>query len=423
MSVTDDGFLLDWVQRARARGGDQAPSGWPLNPPSSAEMLEATEARLGVRLPPLYRSLLSLSNGIMDVPNDVSVPSLLPCDRIAWMRDVDPILLDTVDTESAEHDHEPIRPEPWDLGDDRPCTACLPDTLVIGQHPTGGYILLDPHQVAPSGEWACWDYDVACVITGRFPDLRTYFHFSCNDFLPPPAGHDPVAAARRVMQDPAEDLWGRQQAAYALEALGRADLVLPWLLDQLAECADVRDHRASELLARIATKVELGARSPRLVELVSPWAIVSGPGMPSEGFQFAVLALAHCGDSHAETLVHEALRHDCAHDWALQESMPCEQRFVPDFWALWERTGDPGWLVRANYAGDESTVPVLAAWVSGPKPDPSVFVQDAEMIRGRVAHILEAAACGRDDLDDLVEWSVTTRLSRTDVRSRPSRRQ
>ncbi len=234
MSVTDDGFLLDWVQRARARGGDQAPSGWPLNPPSSAEMLEATEARLGVRLPPLYRSLLSLSNGIMDVPNDVSVPSLLPCDRIAWMRDVDPILLDTVDTESAEHDHEPIRPEPWDLGDDRPCTACLPDTLVIGQHPTGGYILLDPHQVAPSGEWACWDYDGACVITGRFPDLRTYFHFSCNDFLPPPAGHDPVAAARRVMQDPAEDLWGRQQAAYALEALGRADLVLPWLLDQLA---------------------------------------------------------------------------------------------------------------------------------------------------------------------------------------------
>jgi len=63
-------------------------SGWLGAPGASEEELSLLEARLGMGLPPSYRSFLRASDGFLQ-PGMI-VPRLLAAHQVQWFRDVDP---------------------------------------------------------------------------------------------------------------------------------------------------------------------------------------------------------------------------------------------------------------------------------------------------------------------------------------------
>jgi len=67
-------------------------SGWLGFPGVGEGHLAELEARLGMTLPPSYRSFLRVSNGFLQ--SGVIVPRLLPANEVDWLREVDP---DTID--------------------------------------------------------------------------------------------------------------------------------------------------------------------------------------------------------------------------------------------------------------------------------------------------------------------------------------
>jgi hypothetical protein len=89
------------------------------------------EGRLGMRLPPSYREFLQASNGWDEESR--SCLRLLPIAEVGWTRDVDPGLA-----------------EIW--GDP------MGDMLYISEYIEGQVCLLNPHVVAPDGEWQALDF-------------------------------------------------------------------------------------------------------------------------------------------------------------------------------------------------------------------------------------------------------------------------
>lgn len=131
-------------------------SGWCGQAPATeSEILEA-ERRLGLTLPPSYRSFLLFSNGWRPFSN--SIERLLPVSEIERFRDADPedVALiqelyadddvtdsDYLDYETPEH-KETLR------------SSYYPDSILIGkkwQSGGGELLLLNPQIVFPNGEW------------------------------------------------------------------------------------------------------------------------------------------------------------------------------------------------------------------------------------------------------------------------------
>jgi hypothetical protein len=63
-------------------------SGWCGLPPASQVVIQEAEERLGTRLPPSYRSFLSVANGWVVFSS--SVEQLSPVGEVDWLRFADP---------------------------------------------------------------------------------------------------------------------------------------------------------------------------------------------------------------------------------------------------------------------------------------------------------------------------------------------
>src|SRR6266705_6789020 len=63
-------------------------AGWCGHPPASEESLSIAERRLGIRLPPSYRSVLSIADGCY--PFGSFIERLLPVGEVDWLRNADP---------------------------------------------------------------------------------------------------------------------------------------------------------------------------------------------------------------------------------------------------------------------------------------------------------------------------------------------
>src|SRR6476661_5080065 len=119
-------------------------SGWLGYPPANDEQIEATEKRLGLTLPPSYKSFLKVSNGWRVI--DQFINRLWPVEEIDWLASTDPESV-------AVWEDAPIG-----NGDILYESRYIASTIQISDVEYGGtaVYLLNPKVVSPSGEWEAW---------------------------------------------------------------------------------------------------------------------------------------------------------------------------------------------------------------------------------------------------------------------------
>jgi hypothetical protein len=145
-----------------------------LHFPSASEAnIQSAESRLGIRLPPSYREFLGISNGWLIEKH----PSLLPVEKVALLREIDPeyVQIYLEDEYLFETTEFVVTPEPLGEGEnfvtrnlDMP-TACLNDAIAIGvDDREKAFLLLDPTTIDDRGEWrAFWLFRYEFAIVGR----------------------------------------------------------------------------------------------------------------------------------------------------------------------------------------------------------------------------------------------------------------
>ncbi len=125
-------------------------SEWLGFPGATEAELAAAEVRLGVQLPPSYRTFLALTNGWRGSGPETN--QLLSTTTVGWLRDRDPDWLDAVDNTDEIAEHQQRQRHRNDARTE------LATTLAIsarGNHRTT-LCLLNPQVIAPDGEWEAW---------------------------------------------------------------------------------------------------------------------------------------------------------------------------------------------------------------------------------------------------------------------------
>jgi len=131
-------------------------TGWcGLSPAPESEILK-TEQRLGIVLPPSYRSFLAISNGWR--PFSSFIERLLPVEEIEQYRTADPEGLMLLQESYQEDD---VSDEVYlDYETPEHMVALrhryYPECLLVGKEWIGGggeFVLLNPHIVSADGEW------------------------------------------------------------------------------------------------------------------------------------------------------------------------------------------------------------------------------------------------------------------------------
>lgn len=120
------------------------------------EILQA-EARLGVSLPPSYRTFLTVSNGWRSVGGFLH--NLWPCEKVEWFSKQHQPWIDVYVKGSA--DLPPVTDEEYFVyGEDQIEGLFRPEylqtALEISNRENDGIFLLNPHIVTPEGEWEAW---------------------------------------------------------------------------------------------------------------------------------------------------------------------------------------------------------------------------------------------------------------------------
>lgn len=122
-----------------------------------------SEARLGMRLPPSYRSFLEVSNGLA-LPGDM--PVFLPVEEIGWLRDLDPEAIRAwMEGVKAYGTLEPVPDEEYFVYGERQNPSSLrheylQTALQVSdqeQADTAVY-LLNPQVIDEQGEWEAWSW-------------------------------------------------------------------------------------------------------------------------------------------------------------------------------------------------------------------------------------------------------------------------
>jgi hypothetical protein len=196
-------------------------SGWLGYPPATDEQIAAAEARLGVTLPPSYKTFLKVTNGWRQTGG--AVERLLPVEEIDWMRVLHSDWIDAWMT---------FGPGEYDPAFDPVDLRHMPETLVVSAVGDDAIMLLNPAAKKPDGEWQAWFF---------------------ADWVP---GADPYDSFLLMLQQKYETLLhiSREEARRPLPG-EPADTVitkLPELLDLLKEKADV--HRGFAKRERLGGK-------------------------------------------------------------------------------------------------------------------------------------------------------------------------
>jgi hypothetical protein len=110
---------------------------WLGSKGADADRLARTEQRLGVALPPSYRSFLAASDGWLNI--SPFMWTMRTTDDVEWLRDAAPELCDAIG--------EYLEPEESSL---------IGRALLVSGDGDAQYWLLDPGDVSPDGEWAAY---------------------------------------------------------------------------------------------------------------------------------------------------------------------------------------------------------------------------------------------------------------------------
>lgn len=166
--------LLDEPEIGDGLPAEVRASGWLGYPPASHDVISAAEQRLGVHLPPSYRTFLSVTNGWRDT--GYFIQDVWPAAEIDWYAARNQDLIDAwIDGEN--YDGPPARvPDPQYLEygpNQQPQTLrseYLADALQVSDIGDGVY-LLNPKIVTPAGEWEAWFF------AAWLPGARRYRSF------------------------------------------------------------------------------------------------------------------------------------------------------------------------------------------------------------------------------------------------------
>ena len=158
-------------------------SGWMGFPGASEAQLAELELRLGVTLPPSYRSFLRASNGFLQP--GVIVPRILPAREVSWLRDIDP---DTIDAWTHATPGAVVDPDDF--------VQYLPTALQVSGRETVGtaMYLLNPRVTTAEGEWEAFFFAHWVPGVRRFPSFWALMQAELRDLLAPAPPPPPTQA-------------------------------------------------------------------------------------------------------------------------------------------------------------------------------------------------------------------------------------
>ncbi|MDB6058460.1 MAG: hypothetical protein JWO95_2304 [Verrucomicrobiales bacterium] len=182
--TTTEGWKSFLSQHASAVNATQ----WPGAPAAALDQIVQTETRLGIQLPPSYRSFLQASNGWTQASR--SVPILLPIEKIQWFRKAHrewiqayqfSPALDLPESEYFDYANaDSIQFHP----------KHLQHTLSISEIGDDGVILLNPMVVWPDGEWETWFFANWLPGAQRFRSFADWFEHEHADLAGGEFAHD-----------------------------------------------------------------------------------------------------------------------------------------------------------------------------------------------------------------------------------------
>jgi len=138
---------------------------------ASEDEIRTAEARLGLRLPPSYRSHLT---GPADLPGDHGL-ALLPVGEIDRFERREP---DSVAAWMEGYRSVPPPPTPTEpLPDDPTDPATMPaeqlgGTIVVSTAEDTRVLLINPATIDAAGEWEAWDFAAWYPGAYRYPSFR-----------------------------------------------------------------------------------------------------------------------------------------------------------------------------------------------------------------------------------------------------------
>jgi len=135
-------------------------SGWLGFAPAPEDEIAAAEARLGVQLPPSYRSFLRVSNGWRNANGFIR--KVWPCAEVAWFKERNQEWIDAY----LEPTLEGGNPQPLSdaeylvYGEEQDTVKFRPEylqtALEISECGDEEIFLLNPRTVTSEGEWEAW---------------------------------------------------------------------------------------------------------------------------------------------------------------------------------------------------------------------------------------------------------------------------
>jgi hypothetical protein len=141
--------LLEYPEELRNCSAEVVASGWLGFPSATEEQIQATETRIGRRLPPSLRNFYAVTNGWRDV--SWSVWNIFPVEKLDWLPAYhsnlfteDKYIEQDLRTARDEQDREWVREQ----------TVYVNRSLVITDYGDAGFWLLDPERQDENGEWA-----------------------------------------------------------------------------------------------------------------------------------------------------------------------------------------------------------------------------------------------------------------------------
>lgn len=140
-------------------------------PPATAPELALLERRLGMALPPSFRSFLLHSNGFQ-IARPALHAELLPTDEIDWFRDTERKWVE-IWTEEPDEDvsDDDYRVYGADLDEGVPRRSYLWDVLQISAVDNSSVWLLNPSVRTADGEWECWEFSNSIPGALRWPSF------------------------------------------------------------------------------------------------------------------------------------------------------------------------------------------------------------------------------------------------------------
>ena len=146
---------------------------WPGSPGATIDQIVQTEKRLGVQLPPSYRSFLQASNGWTQASR--SVPVILPIEKVQWFRKLHREWI------QAYQFSEPLDLPESEYFDYAKADVIqfhpkhLQHTLCVSEIGDDAVLLLNPMVVWPDGEWETWFFANWLPGAQRFRSFADWF--------------------------------------------------------------------------------------------------------------------------------------------------------------------------------------------------------------------------------------------------------